>query len=105
MVTTQVLGSTVVHDVRAMLQRPLQVRAHHRVIDDDQRVRSIFVHELTDSSDIRNLEEGIRRGFEEDHRDFRVGRGEEGKDGGRVGRRDVVGDDAVVRLEVRQETV
>lgn len=104
-VSAEVLGSTVVDDICSVLEGALEVRTHHRVVDDDEGVGAMLVYERADGSDISDLEEGVRRRLEEDHGDVGGGVGQDGEEGRGVGRRDVVRVDPVVRLEVSEETV
>lgn len=105
MVTREVLRSRIVHNVRTKLERSLQVRREHRVIDNSNRVFLVSLDELRNLLNIRNLKKRVRRRFEEDHGDLDFGILEEGKERFGLGGVDVVGGDAVVLLEVADETV
>ena len=104
-VTTEVFGSRVVHDVGAEFERSGKVRAHHRVVDDDDRVLLVALDELCNRFNVCNLQEGVCRGLEEDHGDFLVRVLENGKERLGVRRVDVVSRDAVVLLEVADQSV
>jgi len=82
-----------------MLEGPLQRRAHHGVIHDDDGIGTALLDVLCDAGEIDDLEEGVRRRLEEHHGDVVRGT-EEGGESGRVGRIDVVYGDALVCLEV-----
>jgi hypothetical protein len=104
-VSAEVLGSTVVDDICSVLEGALEVRTHHRVVDDDESVGTVLVDQRTDGGDISDLEERVRGRLEKDHGDVGCGVGEDGEERGGVGRRDVVGVDPVVGLEVSEESV
>lgn len=104
-VATEVLGSAVVDNVCAVLERSLEVRAHHRVVDDYERLGLVAMNKFRNSGNVGDLEERVRRSFEEDHGDLGVGVGEDGEEGRWDGGVDVVGVDPVVRLQVAEETV
>ena len=102
-VAAQVLRRAIIHDVRPVLQRPLQVRAHHRVVDHDDRVLALLLHQRADPRNVHNLQQRVRRGLEEHHR--RLARVEHGNDGLGDGGVDMVHGDAHVRPEVGEEAV
>ena len=95
----QVFCGTVVDDVCAMLEGPLECGAHHGVVYDDEGVGTALLDVLGDAGEIDDLEEGVGRRLEEDHGDVVLGM-EVGGEGGGVGRVDVVYGDALVGLEV-----
>lgn len=100
----QVLCTTIVYDVCTVLEGPLQCGAHHGIVYDDESIGTAFLDVLCDAGEIDYLEEGVRRGLEEDHGDIIFG-AEEWDKSGRVCRVDVVYGDALVGLEVGEETV
>ncbi len=67
MVSTQVLGRAVVDDVRAMFQRPLEVRAHHGVVYHDNCILALLLHEGANPRDINYLEQRVRRRLQKHH--------------------------------------
>ena len=99
----EVLRRAVVHDIRTVLQWPLEVRAHHGVVDDNHRVLALLLDQRANARDVHNLEERVSRGLEEDHRSLP---GVEDRDHG-------IGDSGVnmvdcyahVRAKVRKQTV
>jgi hypothetical protein len=102
---TQVFCSRIVDDVGAMIEGALKVGTHHRVVDDDDSLGHKRMDEVRDGGDIGDLNQGIGRGFDQNQADARVGSHEEGNQGFRGSRGDVMGDDPIVRFEVRQQTV
>ena len=103
MVTAQVLRRAIVYDVRTMLQRSLQVRAHHGVVYHDNGVRRARLDVLRDLAEIRDLEQRVRWALEKNHGSLA------GDDvlvhvfG--IGGINVVDDHASVRLDVREQPV
>lgn len=86
-----------------MLQRPLEIRAHHRIVDYDHGVWSKAPYAAGDRRDIDYLQERIRGTLQKYHsslpsfeiRDYRGG----------VGGVDMVNSDAAVRLQVGKQTI
>ena len=54
-VSTEVFRSGIVNDVGSQLERPCEVRTHHRVVDDDDCVLLVSFDELSDRFDVGNL--------------------------------------------------
>jgi hypothetical protein len=104
-VAREVLRSTVVDDIGAMLERALEVRAHHRVVHDDDSLRLVLVDHRRDGGNVCDLEQRVGGRLEEDHRDVLLEAGENGEKGRRLGGVEVVHFDAVVGLEVGEKTV
>ena len=102
--TRQIFSGTVVNDVCAMLEGSLQRGAHHGVVYDDDRVGTAFLDGFCDGGQINNFEEGVSRGLEKNHGNVFLWM-EEGGEGGRISRIEVVYGDALVGLEVREETI
>lgn len=102
-VPAQIFRGAVVDYVCAVLQGPLQVGAHHGVVDDHDRLLALLLHKRTDALNIYNFEERVGGRLQEHHgglpwledRDDRL----------RLGRVDMVDDHAHVRAEVSQEAV
>ena len=101
--TTEVLGTTVVDDIRSVLERALEVGAHHGVVYHDNGVRRARLDILRDLAEICDLEQRVRRAFEKNHGSLA------GDDvlvhvfG--IGGINVVDDHAAVRLDVREQPV
>lgn len=102
-VSTQVLGSTVVDNVRAVLQGSLEVRAHHGVIHNDNGIFAFLLNHSTDPRNVDYFQERVRRGLQENHGS--LARIQVRKDRRRVRGVDVMDSDAHVGAEVCQETV
>ncbi len=98
MVTAQILRGAVVHDVRTVLQRTLQVRAHHGVVDNHDSLLALLLHERADARNIYDFEERVRGRLQEHHGGL-PGL-EDRNDRLRLGRVDMVDDHAHVRAEV-----
>ena len=103
MMPTQVFCRTVVDDVCTVFEWSLEVRAHHRVVDHDDRVLALLLHQRADPRNVHNLQQRVRRRLKEHHR--RLARVEHGDDGFSDGGVDMVYGDAHVRPEVREEAV
>ena len=56
MVPTQIFRRTVVNNVRAMLQWPLQVRAHHCIVYHDDSILAFLLDQGANCGNIANLE-------------------------------------------------
>ena len=101
--STEVLGRAVIDNIRAMLQRPLEVRTHHGVVHNDDRVLALLLHQGADARDIDYLKERVRRGLEEHHGG--LARVKVRNDTVRLRCVDMVHGDTHVRAEVSKETV
>lgn len=101
----QVLRSTVVNDVRTVLEWALEVRAHHGVVHDDDGLGLVLLDHRRDGGNVGNLEQRVGGRFEEDHGDPLLGVIEDGEEVRRLGGVEVVNFDAVVGLEVGEKTV
>lgn len=104
-VSAQILGAGVVDDVATELERAAQVRTHHRVVDDDDGLGAVPLGDAGDLFEVGDLEERVRRRFEQHHGDFvrRVLQVRQERLG--VGRVDMVSCDPAVLLEVADQAV
>ena len=71
MVARQVLGRTIINDVRAVFERALKVWTHHRVVDHYNRVWGPFLDLSANLGNVHDLEQWVSRGFEQNHGDLR----------------------------------
>lgn len=63
----EVLGRAVVHKVRTVLQRALEVRAHHGIVNHDDRVGCALLHIFGDGSNINDLQQRVGGRLQEYH--------------------------------------
>lgn len=104
-VSAQVFGAGIVDDVATEFERAAQVRTHHRVVDDDDGLGAVPLGDARDLFEVGDLEEWVRRRFEQHHGDLvrRVLQVRQERLG--VGRVDVVRRDPSVLLEVPDQAV
>lgn len=105
MVSREVLRSTIVDDICAVLEGTLEVRAHHRVVHDNDSLRLVLVNHRRNGGNVCDLEQRVGGRLEENHGNVLLGVGEDGEKGRRLGGVEVVDFDAVVGLKVGEETV
>lgn len=102
MVPTEVLRGAVIYDVRTVFERALEVRAHHGVVHNDDRVRALLLNHGADPRNVNNLQQRVCRRLKQHHGD--LGR-EVGYERGWVGGVDMVYLDAHVCAKVGEETM
>lgn len=64
---TEIFGSAVIHNICAMLERALQVRTHHGVIDDDDSIGGAFLDISSYAGKIDYFEQRVSWTLEENH--------------------------------------
>lgn len=57
--SAEILGSTVVHNVRPVLQRTLEIRAHHGVVCNDDCVGGPLLDLLADGGEVCDFQERV----------------------------------------------
>jgi hypothetical protein len=99
----EIFGGGVVYDVDAMVEWPLQIWAHHGVVDDDDSVRGAFLGALANGGKIDDLEERIGGIFEKDHGG--LSRSDMREDDIWICGVDMINDDSGMIVQVFEETV
>lgn len=64
--STEILCARVVHNIGTQLERLLQVRGHHGVVDHNQSIGAGSVDKLTDPWNIGDLHKWVGGRFEQD---------------------------------------
>lgn len=103
--SAQVLGAGIVDNVATKFEWSAQVRTHHRVVDDDDSLGAVALGDAGDLFEVGDLEERVRRRFEQHHGDLVRRVLQVRQERLRVGRVDVMSRDPTVLLEVADQAV
>lgn len=105
MVARKEFSSRVVNYVGTNVEWSGEQRAHHGVVDNDDGLGDTFVYQIDDPLEICDLEQRVGGGFQQDEADLGVWFLEQRYKGVDACGGDMVHNDAIVVLEICEQTV